>query len=75
MGISILGGLGSLGYGGFWLIAGFLAPGMGSTGAAKESIGILAQVSAASFYIAAIALFITLGYRVFIQKSPVIQNQ
>jgi hypothetical protein len=67
-GISILGGLGSLGYGFFWLAAGFLAPGMGSTGAAKESIGLLAQVSAASFYIAAVALFIMLGYRVFTQK-------
>ncbi|MFT4577243.1 MAG: hypothetical protein ACI8PD_000445 [Nitrospinales bacterium] len=68
IGISILSGFGSLGYGFFWLIAGFLAPGMGSTGAAKESIGLLAQVSAASFYIAAVALFITLGYRIFTQK-------
>jgi hypothetical protein len=74
IGISILGGLGSLGYGLFWLLAGFLAPGMGSTGAAKEAIGLLAQGSAVSFYIAAIALFITLGYRIFIQKLPVSQS-
>jgi hypothetical protein len=70
IGISILSGLGSLGYGVFWLIAGFLAPGMGSTGAAKEAIGLLAQVSAVSFYIAAVVLFITLGYRIFMQKIP-----
>ena len=69
MGISILSGLGSVGYGMFWLIAGFLAPGMGSTGASKDSIGLLAQVSAASFYIAAIMLFCTLGYRVFVQNT------
>ena len=69
LGISILSGLGSLGYGVFWFIAGFLAPGMGSTGAAKEAIGLLAQVSAASFYIAGVGLFITLGYRMFMQKA------
>jgi hypothetical protein len=69
MGISILSGLGSLGYGLFWLLAGFLAPGMGSTGAAKEAVGLLAQISAASFYVAAIALFCMLGYKVFIQTS------
>ncbi|MEK9630079.1 MAG: hypothetical protein VW455_13800 [Nitrospinota bacterium] len=68
-GISILGGLGSLGYGFFWLLAGYLAPGMGSTHAAKEAIGLLAQASAGSFYIAAILLFVTLGYRVFIKKE------
>ncbi len=74
IGISILSGLGSLGYGVFWLIAGFLAPGMGSTGAAKEAIGLLAQVSAASFYIATVALFITLGYKIFMLKEPDPQN-
>jgi hypothetical protein len=74
MGISILSGLGSLGYGMFWLIAGFLAPGMGSTGTAKEAIGLLAQLSAASFYIAAIMLFCTLGYRVFFQNTEGSKN-
>ena len=75
MGISILSGFGSLGYGFFWLIAGFLAPRMGATGAAKEAIGLLAQVSAASFYIAALALFCALAFKVFRQKPTDAENQ
>ena len=35
-------GAGSLGYSGFWLWAGFRAPALGSTGAAKESLSWLA---------------------------------
>lgn len=35
-------GAGSLLYGVFWLFAGMRAPGMGSTGAAKESLGFIA---------------------------------
>ena len=35
-------GAGSLGYSGFWLWAGFRAPGLGGTGAAKESLSWLA---------------------------------
>ena len=35
-------GAGSLLYGVFWLLAGMRAPGMGSTGAAKESLGFVA---------------------------------
>lgn len=44
---SILLGAGSLGYGIFWLLAAFRAPGLGGTGAAKESLAWLAQPSAA----------------------------
>jgi hypothetical protein len=61
----MLSGLGSLGYGIFWLLAGFLAPGMGSTGAAKESIALIAQVSGASFFVAGVTLFGFLTYRLF----------
>lgn len=68
-GISILGGAGSLGYGLFWLFAGYLAPGMGSTGAAKESVGLLAQASAGAFYVSAMALFGFLAYKIFILKE------
>jgi hypothetical protein len=39
-------GAGSLGYSVFWMLAGFRAPGMGSTGAAKESLQWLAVPSA-----------------------------
>ena len=35
-------GLGSLGYGSYWMFAGMRAPSMGSTGAAKESLAWLA---------------------------------
>jgi asparagine N-glycosylation enzyme membrane subunit Stt3 len=67
MGISLLSGLGSLGYGVFWMSAGFLAPGMGSTGAAKESIALIAQASGAAFFIAGVSLFGFLTYRMFVK--------
>ena len=67
MGISLLSGLGSLGYGIFWLLSGFLAPGMGSTGAAKESIALIAQASGAAFFIAGVSLFGFLTYRMFVK--------
>ncbi len=68
MGISILSGLGSLGYGVFWLLAGTLAPGMGSTGAAKESIALIAQGSGGSFFIAGVGLFGLLIHRLYLKK-------
>jgi len=61
-------GLGSIGYGLFWFLAGFLAPGMGSTGIAKEAVGLVGQISAGSFFIAVVALFCMLGYKVFFQQ-------
>jgi len=39
-------GLGALGYSVFWMLAALRAPGMGSTGAAKESLGLLAMPAA-----------------------------
>lgn len=58
MGISLLSGLGSLGYGVFWLLAALLAPGMGSTHAAKESVALIAQGSGGAFFIAGVCMFI-----------------
>ena len=69
MGISLLSGLGSMGYGVFWLLAAFLAPGMGSTGAAKESIALIAQASGAAFFIAGVSLFGLLAYRMFVKSG------
>ncbi len=66
--VSILGGLGSLGYGFFWLLAGAIAPGMGSTGAAKEAVGLIAQVSGAAFFLSALAVFGMLVYRMFVSR-------
>ena len=64
--ISLMSGLGSIGYGLFWFLAGFLAPGI-----AKKTVGLVGQVSAGSFFIAVVGLFCMLGYKVFIQKvSP-----
>lgn len=39
-------GVGALGYSIYWMCAGFMAPGIGSTGAAKESLILLAGPSA-----------------------------
>jgi hypothetical protein len=69
MGVSILSGFGSLGYGIFWLLSGALAPGMGSTGAAKEAIGLIAQVSGASFFISGVAVFGFVVYKLLLQPT------
>jgi succinate dehydrogenase hydrophobic anchor subunit len=45
-------GLGGLGYSSYWLLAGFRAPGMGGTGAAKESLKWLAMPSSGMFVVA-----------------------
>ena len=69
LGISILSGSGALGYGIFWLLAALLAPGMGSTGAAKESVGIIAQLSGAAFITSGAVVFALLVFRFIIQKK------
>jgi len=48
-------GFGSLGYGLFWMWAGCRAPGLGSTGAAKESLAWLALPSSSLFVLATVA--------------------
>ena len=65
--VSLLSSLGSLGYGVFWLVAGFLAPGMGSTGAAKESIALIAQASGGAFFVAGVILFGLIAYKMFVK--------
>lgn len=40
-------GVGALGYSSFWMFAGFMAPGLGSTGKAKEALALLAVPSSA----------------------------
>ncbi len=61
--LSLALGLGSLGYALFWLLAGFRAPGMGSTGAAKESLSWLAMPSAGMVVAATAAVFLLLCYQ------------
>ena len=48
---SVLLGGGSLAYGLFWMLAGFTAPGLGSTGAAKDALEWLAVPSAGGLLI------------------------
>ena len=66
--ISLLSGLGSLGYGIFWLVSGFLAPGMGSTGAAKEAVALIAQASGGAFFIAGIMVFALIAYKMIVKS-------
>jgi len=49
-------GAGGLGYSTFWLWAGFRAPALGSTGAAKESLNWLAMPSSGAFVMATVAV-------------------
>lgn len=49
-------GAGGLGYSIFWMWAGFRAPALGSTGAAKESLRWLAMPSSGAFVIATLAV-------------------
>ena len=67
-------GFGSLGYGLFWMLSGYMAPGMGSTGAAKESVGLIAQASGGAFFVSGLLLFSILIYRIFINKTLTEKN-
>lgn len=62
-------GLGSLGYGVFWLAAGLRAPGLGSTGAAKLSLEWLA-VPAAGASLIGVALTIGLTAVALFRARP-----
>lgn len=54
---SLLLGLGAVGYPLFWMLAGMRAPGLGSTGAAKESLQWLAIPSAGGLFIGGLITF------------------
>lgn len=55
-GISLGLGVGGLGYSVYWMLAGFRAPGLGSTGAAKESLKWLAMPSSGMVVLATVAV-------------------
>lgn len=69
LGVSLLSGLGSLGYGVFWLLAGGLAPAMGGTHDAKEAVGLIAQLSGGAFFVSGVAVFAILAYKMFAGKQ------
>ncbi|MBT3198566.1 MAG: hypothetical protein HN350_01500 [Phycisphaerales bacterium] len=50
-------GLGALGYSVFWMLAGLTAPGLGSTGAAKEALKMVAMPSAGLCLLAMLFVF------------------
>ena len=56
--ISFALGAGGLGYSIFWMLAGFRAPGLGSTGAAKESLKWLAMPSSGAFVLATASVLV-----------------
>ena len=62
MTVAIGGGLGAggFGYSIFWMWAGFRVPGLGGTGAAKESLKWLALPSSGAFVLATVAVFVLL---------------
>lgn len=58
--ISVALGTGGFGYSVFWMWAGFRAPALGSTGAAKESLKWLAMPSSGAFVLATVAVLLVL---------------
>lgn len=68
-GISVALGAGGLGYAIFWMLAGFRAPGLGSTGAAKESLEWLA-VPAAGLLLLGTAAVLWLVVRTLLRPRP-----
>jgi len=53
-------GVGGLGYSLYWMLAGFRAPSLGSTGAAKESLDWLAIPSSGAVLVATVAVAVLL---------------
>ncbi|MEH0154944.1 hypothetical protein V6R21_12435 [Limibacter armeniacum] len=58
-------GLGGFGYSIFWLLSGMRAPGLGGTGAAKESLSWLAQPSAAMLLLGLTAAIVMTAISLF----------
>ncbi|MGV3532172.1 MAG: hypothetical protein ACO1QR_07365 [Chthoniobacteraceae bacterium] len=63
-------GAGGFGYSVFWMWAGFLAPGLGSTGAAKESLRWLAMPSSGAFVLATVAVLFVLIGAIVSRRAP-----
>lgn len=62
-------GAGGLGYSVFWMWAGFIAPGLGSTGAAKESLKLLAMPSSGAVMVSTLTVAVLVG-RAWLSPSP-----
>ncbi len=66
--VSVALGAGGFGYSIFWMWAGFRAPALGSTSAAKESLKWLAMPSSGAFVLATFAVLVLLLRKAFIPK-------
>jgi hypothetical protein len=66
---AVLSGLGGLGYSVFWLLAALAAPGLGSTGAAKESLQLLAMPSSAAIVAGLLLTMALVGWAVVPRSS------
>ena len=62
-------GAGGLGYSIYWMWAGFRAPGLGGTSAAKESLEWLAMPSSGAYVLATVWLLVLLATKVLPKKS------
>jgi len=67
-------GAGGFGYSFYWMWAGFRAPGLGSTGAAKESLKWLAMPSSGAFVLATVAVLVLLIVTCVRRKSGIASN-
>lgn len=61
-------GAGGFGYSVFWMWAGFRAPSLGSTGAAKESLNWLAMPSSGAFVLATLTVLVVLIAAIMSQR-------
>ena len=66
--IAVALGAGGFGYSVFWMWAGFRAPALGSTGAAKESLKWLAMPSSGTFVLATVAVFVLLAVTLVLRR-------
>jgi hypothetical protein len=62
-------GAGGLGYAVYWMLAGFRAPGMGSTGAAKESLSWIAMPASGAVVLATVGVAVLLVARIRAHRS------
>lgn len=68
-GLSAMLGVGGLGYSVYWMWAGFIAPGLGGTGAAKETLRWLAMPSSGMFVVASVASLVAILVTFVLQKN------
>ena len=67
--LSAMLGAGGLGYSVYWMWAGFIAPGLGGTGAAKEALRWLAMPASGMFVVASVASLVIVFLTIVLQKN------